>query len=147
MLDAVQRIVPELDSPEVLSAIDRGGDSAGQRFWTLDPVDGTQGFIRGGQYIVALALIVRGRVEIGMLGCPRLSLSNRRHDEGGSIVCAVRDRGAFAAPLAEGEFTRLQVSSCSEPRRARVLRSFEREHINLDTFNRVMRTLGKFRRS
>jgi 3'-phosphoadenosine 5'-phosphosulfate (PAPS) 3'-phosphatase len=27
------------------------------RWWTLDPIDGTQGFLRRGQYAVALALM------------------------------------------------------------------------------------------
>ena len=42
------------------------------RFWTLDPIDGTKGFIRGDQYAVALALIVDGEVVLGALGCPNL---------------------------------------------------------------------------
>src|SRR5262245_39673042 len=40
----------------VIDCIDRGGGQTGRRFWTLDPIDGTKGLLRGGQYVVALAL-------------------------------------------------------------------------------------------
>ena len=52
--------------------IDRGGRESGHRFWTLDPIDGTKGFLRGDQYVVALALVVKGEVQIGALACPNL---------------------------------------------------------------------------
>jgi len=42
------------------------------RFFTLDPVDGTKGFLRGGQYAIALALIEDGTPVLAALGCPHL---------------------------------------------------------------------------
>jgi 3'(2'), 5'-bisphosphate nucleotidase len=42
------------------------------RYWTLDPIDGTKGFLRGDQYAVALGLIDNGEVILGVLGCPNL---------------------------------------------------------------------------
>ena len=142
VLAAVQRTGLDLDSSRLLEMIDRGRGAPGERFWTLDPVDGTQGYLRGDQYAVALALIVRGRVEIGLLGCPKLSLSDRPKDGVGMIACAVRNRGAFHVSLAGHEFTPLRVSSCRDPHVARVLRSFEADHIDLDAFNAIVRTLG-----
>ncbi|KAF2305125.1 hypothetical protein GH714_001932 [Hevea brasiliensis] len=57
---------------EVLEAVSRCNSNGGpiRRFWTLDPVDGTLGFVRGDQYAVALALIEDGEVMLGILGCP-----------------------------------------------------------------------------
>jgi 3'(2'), 5'-bisphosphate nucleotidase len=49
----------------------RGDDPRG--FFTLDPIDGTKGFLRGGQYAVALAYIRAGRPELAAMGCPNLS--------------------------------------------------------------------------
>jgi 3'(2'), 5'-bisphosphate nucleotidase len=140
VLDAVRPVSPQLSSRHVLDAIDRGRGTPGERFWTLDPIDGTQGFIRGDQYVVALALIQHGRVEIGLLGCPQLT--DDRQAVVGLIVCAVRSRGAFRASLARDDFAPLCVSSCSEPSKARVLRSFEGEHIDLSTFNKVIELLA-----
>ena len=140
VLDALRPASPQLSSSEVLDAIDRGRGTPGERFWTLDPIDGTQGFIRGDQYVVALALIQQGRVEIGLLACPQLT--DDRQAGVGSIVCAVRNRGAFRASLAGDGFAPLCVSSCSEPSKARVLRSFEGEHIDLRAFNKIVELLA-----
>lgn len=46
------------------------------RYWTLDPIDGTKGFLRGEQYAIALALIEHGQVVAGVLGCPNLPNDN-----------------------------------------------------------------------
>ncbi len=60
-----------LDADEVCRWIDRGGTSRYRdRFWTLDPIDGTKGFLRGEQYAVALALVVDGQVAVAALACP-----------------------------------------------------------------------------
>ncbi|KDP20907.1 hypothetical protein JCGZ_21378 [Jatropha curcas] len=61
-----------LTTSEVLEAISHCNSSGGPigRFWALDPVDGTLGFVRGDQYAVALALIEEGEVVLGVLGCP-----------------------------------------------------------------------------
>jgi 3'(2'), 5'-bisphosphate nucleotidase len=40
--------------------------------WTLDPIDGTKGFLLGGQYAVCLALIEDSDVKLGVMGCPNL---------------------------------------------------------------------------
>ncbi|GAB2259618.1 hypothetical protein Droror1_Dr00010473 [Drosera rotundifolia] len=63
---------------DVLGAIDRGGQSLlafGAKpatYWVLDPIDGTRGFVIGGEvlYVVGLALIVEGKIVLGAMGCP-----------------------------------------------------------------------------
>lgn len=70
---------------ELCKAIDLGqsynedgtiGEGSTKRIWTLDPIDGTKGFLRGkydgGQYCVALAKLEDGVPTIGVLGCPNL---------------------------------------------------------------------------
>lgn len=141
VLAALRGAASDLDAIRVLDAIDRGRAVPAERFWTLDPIDGTQGFVRGDHYVVALALIVRGRVEIGLIGCPEPVLTDEPRDTAGSIAFAVRDCGAFRAPLTGDEITRLHVSSCHDPWSARVLRSFEAQHIDLGTFNGIVSTL------
>ena len=81
----------------VLSWIDRGRAHAdGPRFWTLDPIDGTKGFLRGEQYAVALALIEGGEVVVGLLGCPNLPDGAGGR---GLLFTAVRGEGARRQPL------------------------------------------------
>lgn len=48
---------------DILTWIDHGnGSASNERFWTLDPIDGTKGYLRGDQYAVCLALIEEGDV-------------------------------------------------------------------------------------
>ena len=79
VLDAVREVLPALSDTEIIGAIDRGNHGGGGRgrFWTLDPIDGTKGFLRLEQYAVALALIEDGQVVLGVLGCPRYPLRRR----------------------------------------------------------------------
>lgn len=63
--------------------------------WTLDPIDGTKGFLRGGQYAVCLALLVDAKVQVGVMGCPNLALDPLEPDgEKGCLFVAVRGQGA-----------------------------------------------------
>jgi 3'(2'), 5'-bisphosphate nucleotidase len=63
--------------------------------WTLDPIDGTKGFLRGGQYAVVLALVVDSKVQFGIMGCPNLPVSPTDPEgERGCIFVATRGQGA-----------------------------------------------------
>ena len=84
---------------EVCGWIDHGSASHySPRFWTLDPIDGTKGFLRREQYAIALALIVDGVIEIGVLGCPNLPLPGTEAGTG-TLAWAVRGHGAWMQPL------------------------------------------------
>jgi 3'(2'), 5'-bisphosphate nucleotidase len=132
----VGRIVPGATGEEVCRWIDHGAQQPGRRFWTLDPIDGTKGFVRKDQYAVALALVVEGKVQIGVLGCPNL--------DGGSLVVAVRDQGCWKARLLDEarNFQQLQVSEQDDPSQARVLRSFESGHTHVSQMDELMTSLG-----
>ncbi len=42
------------------------------RYWSLDPIDGTKGFIKGRAYAVCLALVSDGQPTVCALSCPKL---------------------------------------------------------------------------
>ena len=92
MLEGVTRLAgaalgADPSTREVLDWIAVGGASADtDRYWTLDPIDGTKGFLRGDQYAIALALIEDGHVVLGVLGCPNLPNAD---GSTGSIFVAV----------------------------------------------------------
>lgn len=128
-------IVPGVTGDDVCNWIDHGGQSPSERFWTLDPIDGTKGFLRGGQYAVALALLVNGKVQIGILGCPNL--------DGGILVVAARKQGCWKATLSDPQtFHQLQVSECSDPHQAQIACSFESSHTNVTQLDGLTATLG-----
>jgi len=129
---------------QVCAWIDRGGGEVGERYWTLDPIDGTKGFLRGDQYAVALALVVRGEVQIGVLGCPNLKDGSQLDRGGpGSLVVAARNQGTWTTPLASpGEYQPLHVTSISDPSQARVLRSYESGHTNVSQIDLFAQAMG-----
>ena len=54
VLEHVKTVRPEMTEAALLAAIERGNTASAQNarlWWTLDPIDGTLGFLRGGQYV------------------------------------------------------------------------------------------------
>jgi 3'(2'), 5'-bisphosphate nucleotidase len=135
--------IPEANSQQVCDWIERGAAHPLGCFWVLDPIDGTKGFLRHDQYAVALALVVDGQVQLGALGCPKLGQAARPDKSGpGSLVVAARGQGAWVSPLAQpGPFQRLRVSNCRETAQARLLRSVEAGHTNVDQVDEMARRL------
>lgn len=77
-LRAKTRELCGLDEAAMLAAIDRGveprpdADLQRSRYWVLDPIDGTKGFVTGQGYIIGLALVDEGRVVAAAMGNPGL---------------------------------------------------------------------------
>jgi 3'(2'), 5'-bisphosphate nucleotidase len=140
----VRRALPSATPEKVCAWIDHKRAETAERFWTLDPIDGTKGFLRGDQYAIALALVVDGKVEIGVLGCPNLTEAHLPDLSGpGSLVVAVRGEGAWTTSLASpGEYQRLSVSAQTDPAQARLLRSFESGHTNVSQIDIFAQALG-----
>lgn len=140
----VRSFFPEVTSQEICEWIDRGQGEPKDRFWTLDPIDGTKGFLRGDQYAVALALIVDGEVKVGVLGCPNLSEAKIPQLHGpGSLVLGIRGKGAWTCPLdGKEDFIRLQVSDRSYPSEIVLLRSFDTGHTNAEEIEALKHALG-----
>jgi 3'(2'), 5'-bisphosphate nucleotidase len=140
----VRRALPNATPDKVCAWIDHKRAETAERFWTLDPIDGTKGFLRGDQYAIALALVTDGRVEIGVLGCPGLTEAHQPDLSGpGSLVVAVRGEGAWTTSLASpGEYQRLSVSNQTNPTQARLLRSFETGHTNVSQIDIFAQALG-----
>ncbi len=140
----VSQYTPTATPETVCEWIDRGNADPAHRFWTLDPIDGTKGFLRGDQYAVALALIIGGKVQIGVLGCPNLNNAYRPNPDGpGSLIIAVRGKGTWTTPLtAEGSYEPLSVSGLRDASQARLLRSFESGHTNAGQIDEFAQVLG-----
>ncbi|MCA9539480.1 MAG: 3'(2'),5'-bisphosphate nucleotidase [Myxococcales bacterium] len=141
VVDWVRVVEPQATERQILAAIDRGGASGGAngRFWTLDPIDGTKGFLRGEQYAVALALIEDGQIQLGVLGCPNLDANA---DQRGALFAAARGEGATARPLDGGPVVAIRVDGTTDPRRARFCESVESGHSAHDWSAAIAARLG-----
>lgn len=140
----VSELEPEATPQAVCDWIDHGTSEPVDRFWTLDPVDGTKGYLRGGQYAIALALVENGKVVLGVLGCPNLNEAGVPEDNGaGIMLCAKRGEGAYETPLNDGDkFVQLNVSDCNDVTQARMMRSLESGHTNTDQIDALAKHMG-----
>jgi 3'(2'), 5'-bisphosphate nucleotidase len=148
LLDAVRGHVAaetgaRVSAGDVLGWIDRGGHDAGaRRYWTLDPIDGTKGFLRREQYAVALGLIEDGRVALGVLGCPSLPTADGGR---GALFAATAGGPARSLPLWGREAApeeSIAVDRVRKPADARVCESVESEHSNQVESARIASLLG-----
>lgn len=128
------------NADEVCDWIDRGStNDYSARFWTLDPIDGTKGFLRGGQYAVSLALIIDGEIQVGVVGCPNFE---HAPNQTGAILSAVRGKGAFVCPLEDlSEQHQIHVSETSEASEATFCESVESGHSSQGTSAAVAESL------
>lgn len=103
---------PSVSEEDVANWIDHGNGSPSSvgRFWTLDPIDGTKGFLRGDQYAICLALIENGSVRLGIIGCPALEMEGTV----GHLFVAKKGKGAWRKALnssVDASMTRIRVNA------------------------------------
>jgi 3'(2'), 5'-bisphosphate nucleotidase len=150
----VGRILEELaainvatTADEVCSWIDHGNGKAGPRFWTLDPIDGTKGFLRGQQYAISLALIVDGELTVAAVGCPNLPLDPDDESSPGSLLFAVRGAGSFVTSIEGRDFspdeaTKIQTGAAIDWPDARLCESVESGHSSHSRSAQIAESLG-----
>lgn len=135
-----EKIGQRLNRDNLFTSIDLGGAPAsGGMFWTLDPVDGTKGFLRGEQYAIALALIDGGEVILGILGCPNLDLCHNSNQ--GTLLSAVKGQGTHVLDVATGKDVNCTASSETDPVKMRFVESYVSAHSNMDMQLDIARTL------
>jgi len=137
------------------------GDSRG--YWVMDPIDGTKGYLRGGQYAVGLAYIQDGRPILAVMACPVLPYpawteaaaaaaasgtgSSSAQGASGALFAAVLGGGATQEPLfPEGpeQAEPLPISTARDRPLAQctLCESFERGHSSHSTSSLVRSALG-----
>lgn len=136
--DYVNRFVD--GSPDqICDWIDRGKGEVNKRFWTLDPIDGTKGFLRRDQYAIALALILDGSVKFGLIACPNLPQAWDKPASGrGCLLVAAQGEGAYMYGL-DGSLLK-QIRVAANP--LRFVDSFEILHSDHGAHVRITQEFG-----
>ena len=139
----VSASTPRISPREVCQWIDLGSGSISVRYWTLDPIDGTKGFLRGDQYAIALALIEQGTVMVGALACPNITLGTQGTKKGqGALFVAIRGQGAAQLDMSGGSPSEILVSTVSSPPEALLTESLEPAHSDHQLNLELARKLG-----
>lgn len=131
--------IADATSEQVTAWIDRGNGQVGQRFWTLDPIDGTKGFLRQDQYAIALALIEDGEVKVGVMACPAYPVKGQTP---GMLFMAVRGEGAMMMPFATAEQIPIRVVKAGDTANLRFVESVESSHGDQDRQNAIAQAVG-----
>ncbi|GAA5865191.1 hypothetical protein JCM1840_003938 [Sporobolomyces johnsonii] len=135
----------EKSEKEWLDIIDRGNSTGGKegRHWALDPIDGTKGFLRGGQYAVCLGLLKDGEVVLGVMGCPNLPVDPKQPEgEKGALFVAVKGQGAFQRSFTSPTLTPIRMASLPSLSAASFCESVEAGHSDHGTNARIAALLG-----
>ncbi len=139
IIEQVQQTIPSATPENVIDWINWGNGQVAQRYWTLDPIDGTKGFIRGDQYAVALALVEGGEVKLGVLACPAFP---REDGKKGVIFLAIRGEGSLEMPLEKGNSQKIKVDPSSNFEHLYRIESVESVHSDRRVQTSIDRRLG-----
>jgi len=121
VVESVKQFLPEITEDQIMTAIDKGNNESvtAKRWWTLDPIDGTIGFLRRGQYAVALALMEDNEPILGILGCPSLQVDMKDPESAtGCILVGLKGQGAFQRTLDDTAESPISVSQERDPAQA-----------------------------
>jgi len=142
---AVQEVWEDATADAVLDAIDLGaGDTSHHRYWTLDPIDGTKGFLRNQQYAVALGFIENGTPTIGVMGCPNLavdmSIPFDERDDHGCLYYAIQGEGIWETRCDDGDAESIRITRLDhiESEEISVCASVEKAHTNVSDTDRIL---------
>ena len=92
---------------QVCDWLDSGVGVTSSRQWTLDPIDGTRGFVAQRQYVNALGLLVDAQPVGALIGAPVWG-------EHGTLFCAV-DGVATMQPLYDADATPVSLHVSQQP--------------------------------
>lgn len=90
----------DFDEQELRDRLDYRGPSDAPLAWMVDPIDGTKGFLRGGQFAVAFGLFDDFVPRFGCLICPRLGFPSMDSKELGSVLIWEKGGPAYQVDLA-----------------------------------------------
>ncbi|MGK7940313.1 MAG: 3'(2'),5'-bisphosphate nucleotidase [Crocosphaera sp.] len=139
IINQVQQSLPTATPEKVINWINWGNGSVEERYWTLDPIDGTKGFIRQAQYAVALALVEAGEIKLGILACPAFPRAN---GDKGVIFLAIRGEGTVEIPLEGGMAQSIRVDPSSEFPELYRIESVESVHSDRQVQTAIDQRLG-----
>ena len=152
-LEAARQVWPDASEGDLLDAIDLGDaePTGDHTYWTLDPIDGTKGFLRGQQYAIALAWLDHGVPTVGAMACPNLPIAHDAPldavDPSGSIYLSVAGEGTLEAPLRDqtADAVRVVRQDLRDGEPVSVCMSVEKAHSSTDDTARVMERVGPSR--
>ena len=117
--------------------LDHGRGRETRRMWTVDPVDGTKGFVAGRRYALAVGAMEGGLPVAGVLACPGWP----SRDGAGALFYGQRN-AAYAESLAGGKAVRVAVRPAASWSGVKVVESVEEGYVDHAALGRVLAAAG-----
>ncbi|MBE0689964.1 MAG: hypothetical protein IH587_07560 [Anaerolineae bacterium] len=114
--------------------LDYGQKRVCSRMWTIDPIDGTRGYVSGRRYSVAIGLLVDHQPAAGLLACAEYP-----DDDGHGVLFYTHDGVAYAQPMSDTRPPRsIHVSDTDDPALLRTVVSTDAIEIDLPRVQPVL---------
>jgi 3'(2'), 5'-bisphosphate nucleotidase len=122
---------------QVIEWLDFGANREGRVLWTVDPIDGTRGYVSGRRYCVALGILTERVPTDGLLACPEYPTDDGR----GRLFYTAGD-SAYSQPLDGGAAQRIAVRPSLDPARFQPIESNDSREVDHPVLLRVCAQLG-----
>ena len=131
----ISEIIDEqVTETQVAEWLDHGKGVESPRVWTLDPIDGTKGFVDNRHYVNAIGYLENNDPVGALIAAPAY--------KGGALFYTMNG-GAYIEPLDRaGAPRQLHVSDHQDPAFLRGLESVEKSHSSFDRMARVRAFVG-----
>lgn len=124
---------------QIRAWLEYGRDHDPARLWTVDPIDGTKGYIAGRRYAIALSLLVDSLPVVGIVGAPDPQAAD------GGLIFYGQGSAAYVESMRGGKASRVAVSPQTDTRNWRAVESFDKSHGNFSRPAHVYTALGILR--
>jgi 3'(2'), 5'-bisphosphate nucleotidase len=122
--------------------LDYGQQKPARRLWTLDPIDGTRGFIALRHYSVGVGILTDGVPTGGIIGCPAFGVGILAEPLAGGMLFYVQDGKAYRQPIEGGTPVEIHVSAHRDPSEVILVQSVEERHGNKERKAAVYQQAG-----
>ncbi|MFN8377935.1 MAG: inositol monophosphatase family protein [Anaerolineae bacterium] len=127
----------DVTESDMVRWLDQGRGRETWRMWTIDPIDGTKGFVAGRRYAIAVGTMEGGLPVAGLLACPGWP----SRDGKGALFYGQRS-AAYAESISGGKPVRVAVRPPAGLSGLKVVESVEAEHVDHEALGRVLAAAG-----
>lgn len=127
---------------DVVRWLDYGRGRKSARTWTIDPVDGTKGFIAMRHYATGVGLLIDGQPAGAVIGCPAFGDGISGNDEEGMLFYTENGKACKVPLYGETAPVPVRVSGRSEAAGVVLVQSFEEKHGNKERKAQVYHRAG-----
>lgn len=124
----------KVSTDDIARWLDYGQNRVRDRMWTVDPIDGTRGYVSGRRYSIAVGLLIDHQPVAGLLGCVEYPDAGKQ-----GVLFYTQAGKAFAQPMtAAATPWQIHVSDTDDPALLRTLLATDAIDIDLPRVRSIL---------